>query len=176
MYVIVSGPPASGKSTLAAALAWSLDLPLLAKDTVKQALLTVLPAEDVAASRVLGRAAVAALLAMAADARCGVLDSVWHRSRAEADLRQLPGAKVEVFCRCGRELVRERYRARSATRGSGHFDDQRDDSELWNEQVALPVAGGWPVIEVDTAEPFDADELASRLRPMLGLPGPRSSN
>ena len=39
MYVVVTGPPGSGKSTLAPSLADELDLPLLAKDTVKQALL-----------------------------------------------------------------------------------------------------------------------------------------
>ena len=39
MYVVVTGPPGSGKSTLARSLADELDLPLLAKDTVKQALL-----------------------------------------------------------------------------------------------------------------------------------------
>jgi hypothetical protein len=42
-------------------------LPLIAKDTVKQALMTVLPVPDVAASRVVGRASVAALLAVAAE-------------------------------------------------------------------------------------------------------------
>jgi len=64
-YVVVSGPPASGKSTLARQLAPALGLPLLAKDTLKDGLLTVLDAADVGASQRLGRAAVAALLAVA---------------------------------------------------------------------------------------------------------------
>jgi predicted kinase len=37
-FVVVSGPPASGKSSLAPALAAELDLPLLAKDVIKDAL------------------------------------------------------------------------------------------------------------------------------------------
>ena len=41
-YVVVSGPPGSGKTTLAPRLAAELDLPLIAKDTIKQALLAVL--------------------------------------------------------------------------------------------------------------------------------------
>jgi predicted kinase len=61
MFVVVSGPPASGKSTLAPALAGELGLPLVAKDTIKDALMSVLPVPDVEASRQLGRASVAAI-------------------------------------------------------------------------------------------------------------------
>ena len=61
MFVVVSGPPASGKSTLAPALAAELGLPLVAKDTIKNALMSVLPVPDVDTSRQLGRAAVAAM-------------------------------------------------------------------------------------------------------------------
>ena len=47
MYVVLTGPPASGKSTLSRALAGELGLPLLAKDTIEQALLDELGAVDV---------------------------------------------------------------------------------------------------------------------------------
>ena len=36
-FVVVSGPPASGKTTLARAIAPALGLPLVAKDTIKEA-------------------------------------------------------------------------------------------------------------------------------------------
>jgi len=49
---------------------------LIAKDTIKQALMTVLPVPDVPASRTIGRASVAALLAVAAEAPGAVLESV----------------------------------------------------------------------------------------------------
>jgi 2-phosphoglycerate kinase len=42
LFVVVSGPPASGKSTLAPVLARELGLPLIAKDTIKDALMSVL--------------------------------------------------------------------------------------------------------------------------------------
>src|SRR3954466_7972344 len=58
LFVVVSGPPASGKSTLAPVLARGLKLPLLAKDTIKDALMSKLAVPDVDASRQLGRAAV----------------------------------------------------------------------------------------------------------------------
>jgi predicted kinase len=163
-YVVVSGPPGSGKSTLAEQLAPALGLPLFAKDTIKLALVEVLGAPDVAASRRLGTASVARLLAVAAANGRGVLESVWHRTYAIPDLRRLPGPIVEVFCSCDRDVVERRYRARASTRAAGHFDDQRRPDELWNDEVAVPVGGGWPVIEVDTNGAVDAQDLAQRVR------------
>lgn len=151
VFVVVSGPPASGKSTLAPVLARELALPLIAKDTIKDALMSVLPVPDVEASRRLGRAAVAAMLAVAAQSPVGaVIDSNFYRSRAVEHLRSLPGLVIEVFCRCERAVAGARYHARAGTRHAGHFDWVRDQDELWNDEVADPVAGGWPVLEVDT--------------------------
>jgi energy-coupling factor transporter ATP-binding protein EcfA2 len=93
-FVVVSGPPGSGKTTLARAIAPALGLPLIAKDTIKQALMTVLPVPDIETSRLIGTASVAALLAVAAETPGAVLESVWHRSRALAGLRRLPGKIV----------------------------------------------------------------------------------
>ena len=77
-FVVVSGPPASGKSSLAPALAAELDLPLLAKDVIKDALVEVLDAPDLPRSRELGRAAVHVLLTVARTAGRGVLEGVWY--------------------------------------------------------------------------------------------------
>jgi len=158
-FVVVSGPPASGKTTVARAIAPGLGLPLIAKDTIKQALLTVLPVADIETSRLVGTASVAALLAVAAETAGAVLESVWHRSRALVDLRVLPGDIVEVFCRCDPEVARQRYALRAGTRAAGHFDADRSIDELWNDDVARPVAGGWPVIEIGTHSPVDIRSL-----------------
>ncbi len=158
-FVVVSGPPASGKTTLARTIAPALDRPLIAKDTIKQALMTVLPVPDIETSRIIGSASVAALLAVAAETSGAVLESVWHRSRALADLRRLPGNIVEVFCRCDRQTAQRRYALRAGTRNAGHFDAVRMPAELWNDEVARPVAGGWPVIEVSTTSPIDVESL-----------------
>ena len=173
-FVVVSGPPASGKTTLSGVIAPILGLPLIAKDTIKQALMTVLPVPDVAASRVVGRASVAALLAVAAESPGGaVLESVWHRSYALDELRRLPGQVVEVFCRCEPVLAAERYAVRAGSRGAGHFDAERVTAELWNDEVARPVAGGWPVIEIDTAVPVDVEALTAAIRAAAGTGPPR---
>jgi predicted kinase len=168
VFVVVSGPPASGKTTLARAIAPSLRLPLIAKDTIKQALMTVLPVPDVPASRSIGTASVTALLAVAAETGGAVLESVWHRSYAVDDLRRLPGDVIEVFCRCDPVLAAERYALRAGSRDAGHFDAQRAAEELWNDEVAQPVAGGWPVIEVDTTGPVDVEALIEAIKGFVG--------
>jgi predicted kinase len=169
-YVVVSGPPGSGKTTLATALAPALGLPLIAKDTIKEALMTVLPVPGVATSRTIGTASVAALFAVAAQAPGAVLESVWHRSRSLADLGALPGEIVEVFCRCDPAVAAQRYARRAGTRATGHLDAERMAGELWNDEVARPVAGGWPVIEVDTTTPVKTGPLIVAIRAAAGAP------
>ena len=57
MYVLVGGVPGSGKTTLARQLAPLLEVPLIAKDAIKEALMTALgPPRDVAESQRWGRA------------------------------------------------------------------------------------------------------------------------
>lgn len=165
VFVIVSGPPASGKSTLAPVLARELGLPLVAKDTIKDALMSVLPVPDVETSRQLGRGAVAAMLAVAAESPIGaVIESNFYRSVAVDGIRRLPGLVVEVFCRCDRATATDRYAERAGTRHAGHFDGVRSGEELWNDEVSEPVAGGWPLPEVRTDGPVEVGEVLTFIR------------
>ena len=166
-YVVVSGPPASGKSTVAPEIASRLQLPLIAKDTIKDALMSVLPVPDVAASQQFGHASVRAMLAVARQSPVGaVVEGNFYRS-AGAELASLPGAVVEVFCRCDRHVAAARYAARAGTRHAGHFDHQRTEDELWHEEVTQPVSGGWPVIEIDTQRQVDVGVVVEEIRRQL---------
>jgi predicted kinase len=162
VYVLVTGPPAAGKSMLSRRLAPELGLPLLAKDTIKDALAAVLGAPTVDDPGRRGAAAVKALLALARDARCGVLDSVWvDPPTAIPALQSLPGPVVEVFCRVDQAMLEARYERRARTGAGGQFDDERPRTELWNTTALRPLAGGWPVIVVDTDNAVDITALAT---------------
>src|SRR5215467_10002225 len=63
-----------------------------------------------------------------------------------------------------------RYARRAGTRAAGHFDAERTIGELWNDDVARPVAGGWPVLEVDTTARVDITLLVERIRAAVAVP------
>ena len=163
VFVLVAGPPGSGKTTLAVPLAAELGLPLIAKDVIKEVLMEALgsPA-TVEQSRVLGRAAVETILAVAQTSPGAVLESNFL-PYAVAALRALSGAVIEVHCRCPRELALSRYRERAAHRHPGHLDALRQESELWNEELLTPLGLG-PLIELDTSTEVDLDALVSQIR------------
>jgi predicted kinase len=65
LLVVVTGAPGPGKTTVAQALAAELELPLVTKDDVKEALFDALGTGDREWSRRLGRAAYDVLFVMA---------------------------------------------------------------------------------------------------------------
>lgn len=63
--IVVGGAPASGKTTLAKCLAREFNVPLIAKDTIKEALMDADPPRDREASSRLGAIAFAVLFRVA---------------------------------------------------------------------------------------------------------------
>jgi hypothetical protein len=150
-------------------MAREMRMPLLAKDLIKETLMSVMAVPDVGASRMIGQAAIEVMYTVAAGASGGaVLEANFHRSISRVGIQALPGQIIELFCRCDREVALTRYRERSLHRHPGHFDDRRTDDELWNEQVTTPVAGGWAVLEVDTNHPVDIATVVMDIQRLLG--------
>ena len=166
-FVLVGGWPGSGKTTLARALATELGVAFLSKDEVKEALMDrlVTPA-DVAESRRLGTAAVAAVLRVARGCPSAVIDSTWF-PYAEPLVRALPGPCVEIRCEVSLDVARERYRTRQ--RDERHLDAARTEDELWGQEVAALGVG--PLLTVDTTGPVDVPVLAEEVRRLAGQPG-----
>lgn len=164
-FVVVSGPAASGKTTLARALAAELALPLLAKDIIKTAITREFGASDPLTPQKAGQTAVAVLIALAAEMPTGaVLDDAWRSGQADG-LRRLNGRVVEVFCRCDLPILKARYTARF--RPPGYVPEHAGPAELWSEDTMRPLRGGWPVIDADTTRPVDVPALAERVTAAL---------
>jgi adenylate kinase family enzyme len=161
VYVLVSGLPGSGKSTLAPPLARALDLPLLAKDVIKEALWDALGPGDRPWSKQLGTAAAVALESLAWSTGGAVIDHFVHVEVVEK-WAGFPGV-VEVRCACAPEIARARYAARD--RHPCHFDAEQvaDTYDFWiAEDAARPAVG--PRLDVNTAAPADVATIARWVR------------
>lgn len=179
--VVVSGPPASGKTTVADAVAGELGLPLIAKDRLKETLYDSLGTGDVAWSQRLGRAAMALLYAslesQLSARRAVVVEANFAASQARAALlrlrARLPFVPLEIHCTAAPDVLVARYVERAGTRHVGHLDEFRVD-EI---RAAIldgrngPLELGDDVIVVDTTDPgaVDLDSLIAAARTHLEL-------
>jgi predicted kinase len=176
LVVVVTGPPASGKSSVAESVAEGLPAPLIAKDPVKELLFDALGTGDPAWAKKLGLATYAILFhALEQEVRAGrscVLEANFDHDEASAQLAALqlrtPFRALQIVCTATREVLLERFVHRSGSRHPGHIDDERledveesIDAGRWR---ALALDG--ELVEVDTTDwsAVDVDALVERAR------------
>lgn len=174
--VLVSGPPASGKTTIARPLAEALGFALLTKDDIKESLFTSLngPPDDLGYSRQIGSAAMNLLWALAAHCPQVVLEANF-RTRSDHEREQVtalllrPGARVvEVHCRIPLDEAARRFaqRARELRHHPAHALKEISLDQL--SEYAEPFALS-PVLTVDTAQAVSILALANQTRELLAL-------
>lgn len=169
LFVIFSGLPASGKTTLARSLAAHIGLPLLDKDDILEQLFDQHRNIDEALRSQLSRQSDRELQAIAERSWGAVLVSFWQNptqpgtSGTPSDwLRMLPGSVIEVHCKCSPELAQRQFKLRS--RHPGHNDVQRLKTFLPTfDQISTryPLDVG-PLLEVEVRS-TDPIQLASRI-------------
>jgi predicted kinase len=171
--VIVSGPPGSGKTTLARPLAERLGFALLTKDDIKETLYTSLRGEpgDLEFSRRIGSAAMDLLWALSLHCPQVVLEANF-RTKTVHEREQLAlllgrGIRIaEVYCRIPREDASRRFaeRARQSRHHPAHALAEMSPERMmvYEEPFALT-----PVIEVDTRTRVDVDSLAAQVSAIL---------
>ena len=174
--VIITGPPASGKTTLARELARRLHLPLLTKDLFKETLFDQLGWSDREWSRRLGMASMALLFrsagALLEANQSMLLESNFYAAMDTGPLQELAdvyGCRyIQVVCTASAATLEQRYRQRSETgeRHPGHTQ-----SESLDETVSRLLAGRWDaldltgsVIRVDTDAEVDVNTVLSAIR------------
>jgi predicted kinase len=178
--VLVTGPPASGKTTLAQPLARQLGLPLLGKDAIKEALFDTLGTGDRAWSRRLGAASYAVLLALARELLAAVLDANFYPDHGPG-LLQACQRPIEVFCRCPAAEVERRFTQRAPARHPGHVDHVLDAQlKAALDGGVSPLGLGGPVLEVDTSSPVDVAAVAGWVTQQpewhMSMPSPPTHN
>jgi predicted kinase len=126
--IIVTGLPATGKSTLAREVSARLRVPLLAKDAIKEPLLDCFGATDAAQSRRLSDASFAVLFALTRDVVASGADAVlegnFRPGEHEASFRSSSVRIAQILCVLDepQRLARLAARARDLTRHAGHRD------------------------------------------------------
>lgn len=167
--ILVNGVPASGKSTVARAIADSGNWPLAALDTIKEALFAHLGTGGRDHNRWLGRASYQAMFALAADFPDGmtIVMDAWFGFQPETVLAahlQLAGqpSVFQVWCRAPPAIVGERYAARAAGRSGGHLGLDYVPELVALAEQAKPLAN-YPTFATDTTVPFDLADFTGWL-------------
>lgn len=178
-FVVFSGVPGSGKSTVARQLAPRLSLPVLDKDDILDQLFKERGVGDAAWRTALSREADARLVRTAWELPGACLVSWWRNYKVSEHtgtpvewLSTLRAPVVEVHCRCRVETAVDRFLMRE--RHPGHLDASRTRTSLITQfnafDAAGPVACG-PVLVLDTEREVNTDEVLGRIDELRrGLP------
>ncbi len=176
LLVVVTGSPASGKSTLAEKLSESMRLPLLAKDAFKEEIYDNLEGAAPADSHRLGFVAVRLMHSwskrLLEKGVSLVLESNFKRSLSLSDLESLFALSQPVVVQCvaPRDEVVDRYVERSEEGerhpvhdDANHVDELRHDLEKGEYDMRFLDV---PVITVDTSIEggVDIEALIYRIR------------
>ena len=157
-HIIVTGIPASGKSTVGQAVAAALGLEMLDKDEILEALFISRGVGNADWRRELSREADEELKEKALRSDGAVISSWWHHPASNVDtgtpvewLTSLPDVVVELHCICSPNIAAERFMTRQ--RHEGHLDRYKTHAELltsFEQQAALGPVGLSRLVQVNT--------------------------
>ena len=153
-----------------AACALGLALPLLALDTVKEALFAELGTGDRLHNRRFGRASYGAIWALVGGfpAQAAVVVDAWFGFQPlellQAHLRRAEVTRtVEIWCTAPPEVIVQRYSKRARQRHEGHLGLDYVPELRLLAASARPLDIG-PVIAVDTSLTVAWDDVIGRVR------------
>jgi len=170
-FFVVTGLPASGKTTVGSAVATGLQLPLIDKDALLEAMFEANGIGDSAWRAKQSRSADLIMQRMAQATNGSVLVSWWRHPASATDsgtptewLRSLSGEIIEIHCRCAPEVAVDRFFARR--RHPGHLDEQKSrarEIQTFTTCAALGPIGAGRLVDVCTQGPVDVQALVDQL-------------
>ena len=177
--MIVTGPPAAGKTTFAQALAERTGLPLLEKDGIKELLFDALGPGDRDHSRALGGATFPILYDTTRRLLRGgtslILEANFVAGTAERELERLPPCRVlQIVLTAPATVLLERLNGRQQTgdRHPGHHQDFLTELDEVRERLRN---GRWTrldlpgeTIEFDTSNGADPTRVVQSIAAALG--------
>jgi hypothetical protein len=164
-FVVMSGLPGSGKTTVGRQLAHALGLPLLDKDEILEALFDSLGVGDAEWRNRLSRSAEVLR-------RLARPPQVASESGTPTGwLRSLPGSVVEAHCACFPAIAAERFLARKRHDGHRDRDKRKEDLAVAFEQLAAqgPLGLG-PLVNIDTGQEVDLELVSRELEDHFRMP------
>jgi hypothetical protein len=171
-FVVVSGIPGSGKTSLARALSPAIQLRVVDKDDFLEALFSARGTGDAQWRRALSRESDDLFKRDVLSSSGAIASSFWHQAGMPTDsgtptewLRDLPGSVIHLRCTCPTHVAAQRFLQR--TRHSGHLDHDRDPSAILTELEwlsQLPPINIEPRIDVDTTSVPDVNQLVHDIR------------
>ena len=176
-FVVISGLPASGKTTLGRRLAPVLNLPLIDKDDILDRLFASKGVGNVAWRRALSRESDVILQQEATNSDGAVLVSFWRvpgmpsDSGTPVDWLDAPSRHVvNVHCVCELDLAASRFLQRR--RHAGHLDGDASFAEVsasLGRLAQLPPVNIAPRIDVDTSQEPNLQDVVRAIRDALEL-------
>jgi len=180
--VIVSGAPASGKTTISRRLENDLGIPVLAKDDIKEMLFDRLPQYDRDWSTIEGRMAIAMMYAGASQLlNAGyhvIVESSFNPEHSRPEIAQMIAGReidvMEVYCTLEHEVRQQRWSERAqTTRHPGHMDSsvqeltvRTEDSPLYPDSAMSIDTGLSPPLYEDRYQ-----EICAAIKETLGTGG-----
>ncbi|MFW9779354.1 MAG: AAA family ATPase [Candidatus Heimdallarchaeota archaeon] len=163
--LVITGPPASGKSTLGLKLAEELQLPFISKDNIKELLFDALGWKDRNWSKELGRASLNILyhvLEMNLQVKKPlIIETAFYREEESEKLRKIKRTysikSIQIYCFATAEVLRKRFLERVLinNRHPGHGDiavakTEYDRLDIFDRYGELDIGGS--IVRVDTSD------------------------
>jgi hypothetical protein len=174
-FVVVSGLPGSGKTTLARKLSPILALPLLDKDDILEGLFEALGVGDADWRQRLSRASDEIFERLAKTSNGAVLTSFWRTPEISTQsgtptewIASISQRIVEVHCICDPEIAAARFINR--TRHPGHLDSaKRPEDVLCSFRILATVGalGLGKLLQVDTTNEIDLNRVVNDIKALL---------